>query len=370
MDTFKRVISLVTVFTFIFSLGPLPSAMALRQDSEGNGVGKVGEALKAAATPAGSNIVAAKYTGDIDLRVERDKFLCIFGQDAKYFWSELEWQLRQGELKGYEKHIKFDEIRRGKNQEDVAGILVPIDPPYITDNLERQAPGAWIGEDSRLNANSELVVKTYMDLYYNGLTFNTLYAAAAPAAGLDDIRMPSEIREDIVVGVKALEEKLPVMLILKGKEDAIECTPRPTRWDDYGYYYSNSDSSEGYIIAPVGTLAYFGADVRSLAENQKALIIANSKEDADAKKDDILRLKYTGLQRQNIITAASVEEVKAALQEAETTGVPFAFVITVDPVDFLNKLEGLGLPVFFMSYVPAEFGLRDRLAAATLASAV
>jgi len=53
----KRSISAMVIMTFIFSFGPLPSAMALRpQGAEGTGAKAVGDAIKIAAAAAGKTI--------------------------------------------------------------------------------------------------------------------------------------------------------------------------------------------------------------------------------------------------------------------------------------------------------------------------
>jgi len=70
MNTFKRVVSVITVVTFIFSLGPLPSAMALRpKNAEGETAKAVGDDIKNAAAPlatgrASGSLGTAPATGE------------------------------------------------------------------------------------------------------------------------------------------------------------------------------------------------------------------------------------------------------------------------------------------------------------------
>ena len=64
MNMPKRIVSVVMVVTFIFSLGPMPSAMALRpkEGAEGTGAQAVGDAIKTAAAPAAGKAAA---TGEL-----------------------------------------------------------------------------------------------------------------------------------------------------------------------------------------------------------------------------------------------------------------------------------------------------------------
>ena len=96
------------------------------------------------------------------------------------------------------------------------------------------------------------------------------------------------------------------------------------------------------------------------------LIIANSNEEAEAKKSEITGLDGMGYKPENIKTAASADEVSAAIAE---TG-EFDFVIRVGVISYAAELQGLALPKVSMEYTADQLELRKRLTDATLASSV
>jgi|GEM_PF-5023553 len=175
------------------------------------------------------------------------------------------------------------------------------------------------------------------------------------------ISVPADIANDVIMSVQELRKTLPVIMI--NREDyTISYSEGPITYSGEGVSYRTSGNIESQYIS-YKDLEYLGTDVRTLAVNKKVLIIANSNQEAEAKKAEILKLNDMGFLPDNIKIAGSRKELEASISEEE-----FDFVIIVDKI--LYDLQGLSLPKIFMEYRPDELQLRKRLEDSTLVSSV
>lgn len=220
----------------------------------------------------------------------------------------------------------------------------------LVDNTSNDDPDVKATAREALTAIGKNADLAQVASIQNALPDEFKLSAAAPAGRLS-VDVPEDIREEVEVTAKvveALRETLPIIIISKS-----------------GVRYAESRDQVDY-----SSDLYFNADVRQLAAEQKALIIADTNNEQEAKdaQQEILDLEGTGLKPENIRIATSLQQVKDAIAEVGE----FDFVIRVgDKISYEAELQEVGLPKISMQYDNADqFRLRNLLTDATLASAV
>jgi len=191
--------------------------------------------------------------------------------------------------------------------------------------------------------------------------------AKAGAIGRLSVTLPKGIRQQVAVAVEELRKTLPIVMIHKWNFSVVDYGEGPFRYYDEGFSFKWINSFERQQVF-YEDLAYIGTDVRMQAVNKKVLILANSKEEAEAKKVEIAALEGIGLKSDNIRTAASIEEVRIAIAEVGKGG--FDFIVRVGTISYESQFQSLSLPKVSMEYDSDQFKLRKRLEDATLASSV